>query len=866
MKRILALILALTVLGSFLPNAFAADGDDEAALLHAEVLADLDLISDYEADSDVTGKMFKDTLLNLYGSDAYSVYFKDAYDLSQPVLYGQLLMVLVDITGYTPFIEEFGLDEDDPESYFSVAVRIGMTDKASGEFDKPVKMRDYCEILYTALTEVDMLTCTLSTAGEMVYTVDKGATVLNTVMELESFEGILDGVGKASFYTQSDRDADEIAIDGKWFRHKLDKNLTDYLGLNVEVLYDHENKKIKSVVPVGDDKIISITNTDVVGEATSINKLTYFTETNRRKTLKISDEADFIYNSRLLKNFAKSDFLIDDCTYKLIDNDSDSEIDVIIADKYRTFMVDSVITDDERIIDTKSNVYEFEEYFEDGGKIYNASGQEITLDDIGGYNIVSAAKDYSDTEFTRFIVSSAKESGIFTAEREKRRFIELSGTQYETLAEYYKNINVHEKINLGDEVEVFFDFKGYIADIKCTKNAVKAGYLLGAKSESFGTVSFKLLNEEGEIEVLETASKVTLNDKKVSASSLKSEAALYKSDEFIPQLVLYKSNSKGIFWIDTAADNSEIGKHSSGEFSLDYDWNEETTLRALSLNGQRVLGSKYMTTSNTKVFGVSTELDECYVQTGAALPTQTALKCRLYNVDEDYVPEYIVLDSSPGLGGWVDVWEPTYIVDEVAYAYNDAKEEAQYKLYYHDGSGNSFSTFMRAGDLKTPNGNVLSGDNRLRQVLAKDLKKGTVIQFNDDKYGIKSICIQAMPMDDDSEYIFEKSNSTTGAEYGISKYMFNGSSIMSYGRVIKRTSGGIIVNSHLPTDVEEHGGAVFPMDSWNRVIPFSTADFVWFYDKDEDELKPGQAAEILEGDMIFMHRRATTMMTTIVYR
>lgn len=864
MKKFLSLILSLIILCSFLPDAFASNEED--ASLHAEVLEDLGLINSYNPDADVTRKMFKDTLYNLYGSDVFDIYFKDVSDLSQPVLYGQLLMVLVDITGYTPFTDVLGLDKSDPKSYYTIASRIGMTDKAPGEYDKAVQMDIYCEILYNALTEVNLLTAVISLSGETDYYVDKDATLLNSVLKLEAFEGILGGVGMASVYDGNGHDADEIAIDGKWYRHTLSKDLVKYLGFNTEVLYDKKSREIKSVVPVGKNKVITLKTDDVISDSTSILKISYFNENGKRKTQQISSTADFIYNFRLLKNYTKEDLLIDDCEYRLIDYNSDSKVDIIIAQKYETFMADSVIPDEDRIIDTNSNVYDLDDYFEQGGSVYNAKGEKITLDDIGGYNIVSVAKDYYGTEYTGFVVSTEKESGIFTAVREKRRFLEVSGTEYETLSKYYKNLNNYEKISLGDEIEVFFDFRGYVADIKRTTNAVKAGWLFGIKEGSFGKADFELLNEEGSLETVETASQITLNGKKTSSASLKDSKLFFASGEFIPQLVLYKASSKGIFYIDTATDNSGIGNYASTEFSLDYDWEKESTLRTLNLNGQRVLGSKYMTTVNTKVFGVSTEYDECYVQTGAALPLQTGLKCKLYNVDENYIPEYIVLDSSPQLGGWVDVWEKTYVVEQVTYAYDETTEESNYMLYYYDGDGNSYKTLLRTGELKTPSGNVLSGDSRLRQVLSKDLKKGSVIQFNDDKYGIKSICIQAMPMGDNSEYIFEKSNSVTGNEYGISEYMFNGSSIMSYGKVVKRTTGGIIINSHLPTDVEASGGKEFPIDSWNRTIPLASADIVWFYDKSEDELKAGNASEILEGDMIFMHRRATEIMTVIVYR
>ena len=238
----------------------------------------------------------------------------------------------------------------------------------------------------------------------------------------------------------------------------------------------------------------------------------------------------------------------------------------------------------------------------------------------------------------------------------------------------------------------------------------------------------------------------------------------------------------------------------------------------------------------------------------------------MFNVGTGYSPQYIVIDATTNTGGWVDVWEKTYVVDKIFEAYDEENDEVCYRLEYFDGDGNSLSSIVRDGTIISPNGNAMSGDTRFRKVQIKDVPRGTVIQFNDDNNGISSYSIQAMPMEDNSELIFEKASSVGGNDYGVNEYMFNGSSLCSYGKVIKRLSGGIVINNHLPTDVEAAKGGVFPMESWNRTIPLAASDFVWFYDKARNRLEKGNASEILEGDMIFMHRRAGTIMTTIVYR
>ena len=567
-----------------------------------------------------------------------------------------------------------------------------------------------------------------------------------------------------------------------------------------------------------------------------------------------------------MESFTENDLTAEDGRYRLIDNDDDSKIDVIIAEKYDAFMADAVITDESRMIDTNSHVYDFSEYLEDGGIIYKADGEKISLDDISQYDIVSYLLS-KDGEYTKIIVSSEKKTGIFTQMEEDYRYLYLSGEKYEALSAYYNNLSSYEKISPGDEVEFFFDFKGFVTDVKRVKSTFKAGYVMNMLVNDDLDVQFKMLKENGEIEIAKISEKVTVDGQRISKEKLESYDALVTSEgDFIPQLILYKDTRDGnIFMIDTAALGGGVGSTSDGRgLSLDYSSETENPLRILSFNGKKVLGSKYVPTSDTKLFGVSTEQDECYVQNGLALTSGTSYNIRLYNVDENYVPEYIVVLLRQDM--WVDLSNTSYVVDSISSVYDEETGEACYRLSCYDGNGNLKTCNIRDGELKTPNGNVVSGDNRLRQITAKELPRGTVIQLKEGKKGMISFSAQAVPMEDNSELIFEKSKKDTSNEYGISQYIFNGSSIFSYGKVTARVTDGIVVNNHIPTQDEADRGYSFPMESWNRLYPFTATDYIWFYIKEDNELKYASASEILEGDMIFMHRKGGTISTAVVYR
>lgn len=856
MKRFLAVLLCIAALCcAIVVPVYAGSSSADAKV---SLLTDLGVIKTYDPDANATRKMMMDFIDLLYGENAHRSYFEDK-DEQKPVLYGQVLMTLVDITGYSAYFDIYGFNPNSLESYQTIAAKVGIVNRRVGGFKDAMSVDDFVELLYDALTDVNLLRYN---PEDKSYYIDDNGTLLNTALSLAASEGIVTGTTTLGGNGARQR----IAVNGQWYTLKTDKDTLQYVGMPVRIYFDEETNEIYSLV-LRENKVSTVTveSEDIIKDDTNISQITYYAD-GKKRTLKINKEADFVYNRCLAEYYTDNDMRLEDCTYKLIDNDSDSKIDVIIADQYESFMADTVLSDDRIIIDTNSRTYDLDDYLGDGYEIYDDTGSTTGLDNIGGNNIVSYQKS-RDGRYTSFIVTSKRVSGRIDSMEDNWKYISVSGTSYKCLESYYSSRENFDEVKVGDEVELFLDFKDRIADIKLVKSTVKAGYVFsgycGADEQTL-----KLLQEDGKIDYVDLAKKVTVNGKKMDVDKLTGCSQLFDNGKAIKQLILYRQSNDGkITMIDTAEDTSGIGSYDHAGFTLDYDSEKASSLRVITVNGTRVLGSKYLPTSDTKVFGIdNSEINMSYVQSGTAMPATTSLKIKLYNVGKNYTPQYAVVDATTSSGGWVDVWEKTYVVDRVLIAYDEELGETCYQIDYYDGSGNSLSSLVRDGTLIPPSGNALSGDSSFRQVQIKDVPRGAVVQFNLNNNGISSYAIQALPKEDNSEIIFEKSNSVSGNDYGITEYVFNGSSICSYGKVIRRLPNGVVINSHLPTDVEAAKGGVFPMEQWNRTIPFSASDFVWFYDKAKNRLEKGRASEILEGDMIFMHRRAGTIMMTIVYR
>lgn len=182
--------------------------------------------------------------------------------------------------------------------------------------------------------------------------------------------------------------------------------------------------------------------------------------------------------------------------------------------------------------------------------------------------------------------------------------------------------------------------------------------------------------------------------------------------------------------------------------TLDVDaTGENDYMRAISINGRKVLNAKYMLDSEAKLFMInSSDKEDSYVLPATSIATGTSIKAKLYNVNKDYQPEYIIMtDGGDGKGSWVDKWNKTYVADSIIEEYDTETGEARSKLIYYDGAGKEHSDFISFDDVHPIWGNAMyptKADNprsseisaarssRFVPIQLKNIKRGTVFQFN----------------------------------------------------------------------------------------------------------------------------------------
>lgn len=868
MRRIAAMFLCLALLspigvyGQSVPEPV----NQQEADWKIELLNRLGVLDETQPESVVNKQTMLNGLNQIFGNAAASAHlYFEGQNLSDPLLYAQAVMILVDAMGYSHYVEMLGYDTGSADAYLKVAKRIDLIADSEAPQEEPVAVGTYAELLYRALTEIPLMVPQNYSSGEVRYIAEQDRTMLSEYMRLEKVKGVVNGADHVSNDTRDGEFWDKIKIGKQWYDYSTSEDIFAYYGYKVEAYVEQNEEKLRAVViPKNVNRMIKLRSDDIVS---AVSKSSFrYQQNNHTNTAKIAKEADVIYNRELLRDYKADDFKRKNSDYTLIDNNNDGAYEVVIIEQYASFVVEQTAVEDEKIVAVDGQIYDLSEYFKEGYRFYRADGVKTELDKAAKNNVVSYLCADSG-RWTYMVLSTQRVSGVIDESRENMRYIKIDGVEYECSAQYLNNRHNHDTINIGDRVTAFFDINGFIIELRYVSSSVEAGYFMGAAETKLNGAVFRILTQAGEIKEVNGSNTIVLDGEKMSAQELLKKPSLAEKDgSFMKQLILYRKNSQNeIVRMDTAKNEDAVGGKGFEEFTLNYDSVRSGNLRALSLNGTKVLGSKYIATKESIMFGISNDEEECYVQAASGIPANSALNVKLYNVNENYEPQYIVYEFTRKLGSWVDYYVDPIMVDYICETV-DQEGETVYQLNGYTPDGKNKAAYIRDPNIKTQSYNILSGDNRFLDIELKDVPRGSIVLVLEDSRGIYAFALQHVPQQDNSEFIFEKTTAATGNEYGINVHMFNGQYLLSYGKVLQRTAAGVVINNHLPTEEELAAGQVFPMKEWNRHIPLEPSDTILLYDKKNDQIYLDKAIDILPGDSIFTKRNGTAYKGLFVYR
>lgn len=555
------------------------DRETENAL---EVLRLLDIIPDYydyntSPDEQITRAEFANVIARVIKADEYTgegIYFYDVpqthyaynaiYALTQMGIINGVgdnlfepdeaidsaaaYKIVLTVLGYNKYAEYNG---GYPSGYIKTASRLKLlTGSAANTF---MTRSEMFTLIYRALTTNLFEVTSISTNGTDKYEASDEQTLLTRYYDIYYETGIVQGAQMVYIGNRDLRNRDEVIIDDNTYTSDID--LSDSLGEEVEFFVRRDrNAEINHIIwakNTGKTDVVNIDGDDVSHFDKQSFTLSYFDKKGEIRTLNLDRGITVVFNGKVAEQGLEEIFNMPHYALKLIS--SDKKYDTAIVKAYENYVVDiidnhsAVVYDKEqpqRSLKMDSSLYDYM-------KITQA-GSEVKFDNIE-QNMVLSAFMSKDSRYLEVVVTDYKIDGVLDGISYDEDNIKLSVNGEKYIMP--KDTVVENIPKAGDTVTLFMDCADKVAYINVASDTAFAAYFInmartGVIDES---LRFKVLNQNGTIEVHDCSDRLVLDGKKISDLSEAEKQFRTEEGEFNPQLALIKLNSKKeIAEIDTA--------------------------------------------------------------------------------------------------------------------------------------------------------------------------------------------------------------------------------------------------------------------------------------------------------------------------
>lgn len=486
MKKLISLVLSLVILCCALP--VLASTAEEKALFDVTSLGIMkgDENGDLQLDKSLTRAEFATIILRLTQMDyisfptngkfsdvpndawytgsvntaaelGFMAGFPDGtFRPDESVSYQQAVKTLVVVLGYEKVAEDKG---GYPMGYINAALGIDLLDSVK-EAD-PFTRGALVQLLYNALDAPLLESASYSKLG---ITYAKGQTLRESFID-RSDRNIIQssGIVTANIYSwinspNSSLEAGEVEIDDVVYSTG-DTNAASFIGQKVEFYYEdfEGTKTILGIRAANQTVVTDISSSDI----RYINLEEVKNEDN--EVTKFSPYMKVIKNNRLIVLPTDEDLQSAKGIIRMIDNDRDKKVDVIICREFENLRVHEVKED---VIEfTTKSVLGSTKFFQvdadSENKIYSLCdryGRTISVEDVKEDDIVSISTNPDKTVW-ELTVSDAKVTGKISEVGED--FILIDGVEYSMYEDY-----VFDTQFIGANVTVYLDYMNYVAEIE----------------------------------------------------------------------------------------------------------------------------------------------------------------------------------------------------------------------------------------------------------------------------------------------------------------------------------------------------------------------------------------------------------------
>ena len=891
MKKLLSLLIitSLILLSAFSGLTLAADDDSYEPVKEMTILSQLGLVKELpeNMDSTITRGQFTQILISMMNAESLDASgciitdineFHDYFPtMSRAIKLGlvngpvtrpddavkanEAIKMIICMTGYNQYALHKG---GWSVGYQTVARDIGLLDGISAIGDVTLSWNKALVFLYNAIC-VDVLEPEYIRDDNINYNSTEGRTILTQFHGIVAGEGIVESVNGKSLENYGSLKSNEVIIGSKRFKTAFEET-RDYVGYNVEYLYNEDTNALCAIYPQNNEvkKISAESVIDIESGKLIYEEKKSESERADEKEIDFSPNTVIMYNDVVIDTYDSNYFLDKQGEFTFIDNDTDGICDVIlleITEDYVVKIADNYTQTIYDIYDSSKSICLSDKNGQDISFV-DRYGNPMLLSELLRYDVISVKKSYDGNKITA-VFSNLEARGTVEAIdiTNGRKYLTIRGKKYETTSDF----NKYENVKTGEWGVFGITTTGKIACVNRSFSAEGAfcGYLIKAKASSgLDTVySFRILSQNGEVVILNAADKVV-----VDAVTMKAEEAFtyLGGNNTKSQPIIYEVNKNGyISNIDTMIYNEGIENRNTlremyncYNVSYDEDGNTIETKRTELEWRNTIFGSKIVTSGNTVFFKVSSSKDAPDEEFGVALPStipqQKYYSFKAYKkVEDSPIADIIILPND-------DVGEDTgsnhYIISEISEALdNDGNVATKIDVYL---GRNKQSYFVKDKSVLA-NAKWFEADQTLAG-LNHNFVAGDIIKIVADSDGfIKNI-----------ELIYDRVENQFYTPLYYNTPGANALVRISFNEVYQNYSGTLVVHKGpIPEGTEELG--------YDQLESYNASNFtVLICDPDEKDeiIKLGTVSDLSDfkttgkGSMIFLQTAYTTNGTIVVYR
>ena len=472
----------------------------------------------------------------MYGLGAMNGHGDGTFRPEGNISYNEAICAMVKLLGYGVKATAKG---GFATGYALVADELNLTDGLVVSDYSRMTYQEVLKLIYNALfVAMSEQTTFGNTVG---YSSENGATLLNLYLNMDYTEGLLSDNSITSLTGESNIKSDAILVNGVMIENasNVAKN---YLGYYVRVYYKVSND-VNTFVYISElknkNKVLKINAKDLV-KPFSLTQLTYKTESDNKKTVKIKNDADYIKNGEATKSLTASDLDIKCGNITLIDYNSDNRYDIIFINEFQTVVFSSVNESGDIIYGKygeRINLENCEEI-----NCYGIDGEQISVKDLSSYDVlaVTLGKKAAKIEICTSVVYG-------TLDEINDEYYVIKGDKYKVAQEYLQSgLPIP---NVGEEGTFYFGKDNLLAYFELSSiKKVGVAIALTKKTSDIDTpeIRIKIYTTDGKFVVFDLEKKIRLNKQTVKQEKIYDEASLFDSENsFKRQVVLYELSDKG---------------------------------------------------------------------------------------------------------------------------------------------------------------------------------------------------------------------------------------------------------------------------------------------------------------------------------